>query len=1134
MKKYLVLALMLILAVCIIPAPDAQAADISYPVVGGNIYFDEATGTITECSDGVIEADIPAEINGVAVTAIGDRAFYMCDSLVSLTIPNSVTSIGMHAFTSCNGLTSVTIPDSVTSIGPSSFYNCVSLKSVTIPGSITRIGSYAFAICSRLKTVAFSEGTSYIGENMFENCSQLASVYIPASMTKVYNNAFSGCSALSDVYYGGTENSWNNVAIYSGNATLIEAEKHFGIDGFGICGDDLTWVFDGIDTIKFIGKGNMYDYDVSSAPWANAAGSINTVFIDGRMTSIGDNAFCGFENLTDVYYDLTTAQWNALPKGEGNEALSSAEIHCSQYVAQGTCGDNLTWTLNSEGVLTISGTGDMYTFGYQSFGWYPYSEYIESIIACDGVASIAYNAFCDCPNLTSVTIPSSVTSIGNEPFYNSPAITDVFYGGTPEQWIAISDETYHLNLSSVRIHFGDVVYLGLGRCGKNLTYVITEDGTLTITGTGEMYSGAFDNNTQIITVVLPEGLTSIGGYAFRGCTSLTDITIPYGVTAIGYDAFYGCTGVTNVTIPSSVTYIYGDAFYNCTAITDVYYDGTPEQWMNISIEYGNQPLTNARLHFGDVVYLGYGKCGENLTYVITEDGTLTVTGTGEMYDGAFYNKSFNESIINAVLSDGVTSIGLLSFGDCSNLTSITIPSSVTSIGDSAFRRTGLTSVTIPNSVTSISARAFYGCTSLISITIPSSVTSIGYEAFCGCTSLKTAVISNGVPYIGESMFSGCTDLTSVTIPNNVTSIGDSAFYGCAGLTSVTIPNSVTSIGDSAFYGCTGLTSVTIPHSVMSIGQQAFFGCTALTSVTIPNSVTSIGDNAFRNCKSLTSITIPDSVTSIGSYLFEDCTNLSSVTLGSGITTIPNGMFRGLGKLQQVTIPEGVTSIGSNAFYNCSHLANIVIPNGVTTIGQSAFEGCQRMISVTIPASVTEIGKSAFSGCYSLQEVIYRGTEAQWNEIEIRSNNTELLNAMRTYDGSNAVISNMTGGAATVSSVVNRKFTVTSDSACVVAYTTDGGQTYTKLTGTGTGSTRSFRIPISAQGATVAVVLKGDIMLDGEPNTTDVTQMKRFIAGKRNLEPLQILAADVTGEGKVNTTDITQLKRYIAGTRTFSW
>jgi len=215
----------------------------------------------------------------------------------------------------------------------------------------------------------------------------------------------------------------------------------------------------------------------------------------------------------------------------------------------------------------------------------------------------------------------------------------------------------------------------------------------------------------------------------------------------------------------------------------------------------------------------------------------------------------------------------------SSVTLITIPESVTSIGNSAFYGcTGLTTLTIPNSVTSIGNFAFYGCTGLTTLTIPNSVTSIGSHAFYECTSLTSIIIPNSVTSIGDFAFFGCTGLTSIIIPNSVTSIGGGAFEDCTGLTTLTILNGVTSIGGGAFQGCTGLTSIIIPNSVTSIGGFSFKGCTGLTSIIIPNSVTSIGDWAFQGCTSLTSIIIPNSVTSIGDNAFSGCTSLTSVTM----------------------------------------------------------------------------------------------------------------------------------------------------------------------------------------------------------------------------------------------------------------
>ena len=267
--------------------------------------------------------------------------------------------------------------------------------------------------------------------------------------------------------------------------------------------------------------------------------------------------------------------------------------------------------------------------------------------------------------------------------------------------------------------------------------------------------------------------------------------------------------------------------------------------------------------------------------------------------------------------------------------------------------------------------AFVDCSGLTSMTIPSGVTSIGEGTFCDCSGLTSLTIPSGVTSISDYAFSGCSGLTSLTIPSGVTSIGDYVFYDCSGLTSLTLPSSVTSIGREAFRSCSGLTSLTIPSCVTEIGESAFEGCSGLTSLTIPSSVTWIGWGAFSGCSGLTSLTIPSSVTSIGRAAFEGCSGLTSLAIPSSVTEIGESAFSGCSGLTSLTIPSGVTSIDQYTFAGCSGLTSLTIPSGVTSIGNYAFADCSGLTSIYVyTKKLPELGDNVFFGCDAKNCTVY--------------------------------------------------------------------------------------------------------------------------------------------------------------------
>ena len=540
-------------------------------------------------------------------------------------------------------------------------------------------------------------------------------------------------------------------------------------------------------------------------------------------------------------------------------SLLPATALAVDIVDSGTCGakgSNLTWTLDSEGVLTISGSGDMHGYGSSDAPWYGSRSRVKSAVIAEGVTSIGESAFENCRSLTSVTIPNSVTSIGWSAFFYCKSLTSVTIpdsvtsiGGGAFAWctsltgIWVTEGNSHYSSDASGVLFSKDKTTLVQYPGAFAAYAIPDS----VTSIG---AGAFGGCTSLTSVTIPDSVTSIGQHAFNGCRSLTSVTIPDGVTSIGAYAFSECSSLTSVTIPDSVTSIGDGAFASCTSLTDVYYAGSEAQWKAISISSTeNDDLLTANIHYNYVSHThsykavvtaptctekGYTThtcaCGDSYvdTYTdalghawdngkVTKEPTETETGVK-----TFTCTRCGETKTEVIPATGVVASGTCGAeGDGSNLTWTLDSEGVLTISGSG----GMHDYDGPSSP------PWYRSRSMV----------------------KSAVIADGVTSIGEWAFFGCGSLTSVTIPNSVTSIGRYAFYYCTSLTSVTIPDSVTSIGWLAFNGCTSLTSVTIPDGVTIINDAVFNGCTSLTSVTIPDSVTSIGGSAFYNCTSLTDV-----------------------------------------------------------------------------------------------------------------------------------------------------------------------------------------------------------------------------------------------------------------------------------------
>ena len=584
--------------------------------------------------------------------------------------------------------------------------------------------------------------------------------------------------------------------------------------------------------------------------------------------------FCVSSSAWAQYVKLTaengTVSWIPIA---GNINGTKIELSKSQYYEWLCVIDNSTkGSLDLSQVWSQSG-GSGTHYQVTSIGKKAFHECrdLTSVVIPSSVTSIEEYAFSSCSGLTSLTIPNSVTIIGDWAFLYCNFQNSITISNSVT---SIGDGAFlGCSMTSITIP-NSVTSIGISAF-QNCVYLTSITIPNSVTSIGE---GAFLNCRSLTSVSIPNKLTSIENGTFESCSSLTSITIPNSVTSIGISAFADCSSLTSVTIPNSVTSIGAFAFEGCTNMKSITSDirnvfetgenafnncdnatlyvpkglvstySTKTDWnriSNIKECWFDFCATNA-----DGVTIFYKIVSETnktceVTYGIDKSSGSAPTGGYTDYAGVV-------NIPSSANGYKVIGIGDYAFAECKNLTSVTIPNTVTYIKEYAFYFCYSLTIEIPNSVTSIGGNAFEYCYNLISITIPNSVTSIGESAFQYCYNLTSITIPNSVTSIGESAFDNCRSLTSVSIPNRLTSIENGTFMSCTSLTSITIPNSVTSIGESAFGDCRSLTSITIPSSVTFIGAYAFVHCIDLTSITSEiRNVFETGENAFLNCENAT-------------------------------------------------------------------------------------------------------------------------------------------------------------------------------------------------------------------------------------------------------------------------------------------
>ena len=531
----------------------------------------------------------------------------------------------------------------------------------------------------------------------------------------------------------------------------------------------------------------------------------------------------------------------------------------------GVCGDNLTWTIDTEsGVFTVSGTGDMYDYDDTEAGrapWYYYRPKVKKLVIKNGVTSVGAWAFNWCENMTAAVIPDSVQRFGECSFSACFKLSDI---QIPDGVTDIPQGLFMNSRALQEVSFPDSVK----------TF-----GTHTFS-----YGG-------ITSVRLPAGMRSIPASMFFDC-DLTAFTIPDTVRSIGVNAF-AQNELTAIEIPASVTFVDDLAFNKCAELEEITflnpkcrivdknrticntydYDTQEGSYTGVIRGYRGSTAEEYASKYG-IRFSSLGAapeipytCGDDLDWDLDDSGTLTISGTGDMYDFSTEDPApwavFPDEIKNVVVGQGVTAVGDYAFAQCGNLAAVSLPDGLTYVGEGAFQGCkSLREAVIPEGVTRIRPHLFADCKYLRSVIIPDSVTVIESNAFYGCENLCYVTVPENAAYVGRKTFAPAPftlaqdeELPSVMLPDGLTDIGEAAFRGCKSLTSAVIPAGVTRIQACLFADCEKLESIVLPAGATAIGENAFSGCTALKSITIPKNVAAIGSKAFCDCAALDTVTI---------------------------------------------------------------------------------------------------------------------------------------------------------------------------------------------------------------------------------------------------------------------------------------
>ena len=868
---------------------------------------------------------------------------YMNSDVKKVVIEDGVTSIGELAFYKCSSLTNITIPDSVTCIEYAAFHGCSSLSSITIPNSVTSIGIYAFVVCSSLTSITIPDGVTSIGYGAFSECSSLKTISLSCK------------SSLKKSDFGEQANlvSYTNQHLLTKTAAKAATCTESGNKEYWTC-EHCGKYFLSDDTNP--ATATAVELSETVIPALNHKNAIirNASEPNGTNPGYSGDRYCPD---CDTVFEKGYTYWN-----EGN----------------------LTWKLDADGTLTISGTGAMKDYDYYN-NPSPASQKkdsVKKVVIEDGVTSIRNSAFYDCNSLTSITIPNSVTSIGAYAFSNCYYLTNITI---PNSVTSIENYAFRSCSSLTSITIPDSVTsigeLAFYSCDSLTSITISNS----VTSIGER---AFAYCSRLTSITIPDSVTSIGEAAFAGCSSLTSITIPDSVTSIGEYAFQSCSSLTSITIPDSVTSIGDYVFISCSSLTTISLScksslkrsdfGKQADLVSYTSHTLNKTEAKAATctENGNKEYWTCEHCGKYFLSDDTNPATATAVEQSECMIPAIQHKN---AITRGAVEPTETDPGYSGDRYCPNCNTVLEKGYTYWIEDNLTWKL-YEDGTLNISGTGAMKNYIYG-NNKSPARLNLSVTSI--------------VIEEGVTSVGDYAFENCDNLTSITIPGNVESIGERAFYNCDNLTDVTLQDGVKSIGDAAFIWCNNLTNIVLPNSITSIGDWAFKDCTSLTSIKIPSSVTSIHD-PFYNCFSLKTISL-DCDSPLKRTNFGKQADLVSYTPHTLIKT----------EAKPVTDDES----GNKEYWTCSHcgkyfLSDDTNPETATAVELSEIIICNHKNAELRNASEPTETSPGYSGdlyCPDCDKVVEKGytywieDNLTWKLYEDGTLNISGTGAMKDYD-----------------------------------------------------------------------------------------------------------------------------------------